>query len=228
VTIATPPSGVLANAASDRLADVRSKLVGSQLIRMGGAALTRLLDDEGLALLREEAVAGYANASVAYVDQPRDEDNRRGDPDRWLEWAPGGPALLAFYRAADTLELLRRLTGVEWAPSGTDGTYSYYVKAGHHLGLHRDIEVCDIAVITCLHDDAPEGIGLAGTLCLYPDRTRERLSSIRGSLERGASYTRLEPGQSLILLGGMVPHRLVAMAKEHRRIIAPLCYQVRP
>jgi hypothetical protein len=43
--------------------------------------------------------------------------------------------------------------------------------------------------------------------------------------DRGGVHTRLAPGHSLGLLGGVIPHRLLPMKPGHTRIVAPLCYQ---
>jgi hypothetical protein len=36
----------------------------------------------------------------------------------------------------------------------------------------------------------------------------------------------LKPGETLLLLGGVVPHRLMPLGPDHLRIIAPLCYRM--
>ena len=143
--------------------------------------------------------------------------------------AAGRRALVVYVTAGHptldrSLELLRGLTGIAWAPSGEGGTYSYYRRPGHHLGVHRDIDACDLAVITCVHESSRAN-DRAGALCLYPGRTRDALPGLRARPEDGALYVRLEPGQSLVLLGGIVPHRVVPVGERHARIVAPLCYR---
>ena len=205
-------------------ADVSERLASSELMRYGGAVLTRLVDAETVAALRLEAQACGEVAVTVRVLEPREEDTRRGDPDRWLDWAPGGPVLQALYLASHVLETLERLTGLRWMPSGQQGSYSYYRHPGQYLGLHRDVDACDLAIITCVDERLPSSPGSSGMLCLYPDRTRERLSDIRRSPNRGPVLLRLEPGSSLILLGGMIPHWLMPVAPGQVRIVAPLCY----
>jgi hypothetical protein len=206
-------------------AGVSERLASSELIRYGGAALARLADAETIAAMRLEALARGESAETARVLQPRDEDTRRGDPDRWLDWAPGGPALKAFYLSPHVLATLGQITGVTWMPSGRQGSYSYYRRPGQYLGLHRDVDVCDLAIITCVDERLPATAGSSGMLCLYPGRTRDRLSEIRRSPNRGPVVMRLEPGTSLILLGGMIPHWLMPVAAGQARIVAPLCYR---
>jgi hypothetical protein len=201
-------------------------LARSPLVRAGGALRVRLLSDRDRAGLFREAVACHPDAVEALV-LDHDGAERGGVPDRWLESASGGPRLDAFLHAAPTRTLLRRLTGLHWAPSGAQGTYSYYRRAGHHLGLHRDIDECDLAVITCVHDSRSDaGAGDGGVLVLYPGRAREPLAAIRTEPARGAVAVRLAPGDSLVLLGGAVPHRLLPLGPTHLRVVAPLFYRV--
>jgi hypothetical protein len=196
----------LAPSADPGLVDVQRRLAGSDLMRMGGAVVTSLADQAEAAALRDEALGLWDSAETVHVAEPRDEDRIRGDPDRWLDWATGGPALRRFYRKADVLDLLGRLTGIEWEPSGDQGMYSYYRRPGQYLGLHRDIDTCDLAIITCVHDVMPADPATSG---------------------RGGVILRLPVSRSLILLGGMIPHTLLPMAPGHVRIVAPLCYMAR-
>lgn len=190
-----------------------------------GAVLASLLDSDGLEALRQEALASHRAAEEVRTLEPDEEIWRGGSPDRWLESAPGGDALQAFYRSPRILDLLHRLTGLAWTQSGLAGTYSYYRRAGHHLGIHRDIDECDLAVITCVQDSAESRAENGGALCLYPERTGDTLAELRARPDHGAAYVRLEPGQSVVLLGGLVPHRLLPVGEGHVRIVAPLCYR---
>lgn len=204
--------------------DAWERLRASPLWRAGGVLRARLLDAAGLAALCTEADVQHARASEPRSATPAREDTRRGDPARWLETAPGGPALATFLAAPATIRLLRQLTGLPFVPSGPQGTYSYYRRAGHHLDVHRDIEVCDLAVITCLRD---EGAGAdAGTLEVYPDRWREPTSQVRRTASIGARPVAVAPGESVVLLGGVIPHRVPALEEGRIRIVTPLCYRV--
>lgn len=217
----------------ERLSRAEDAILRSPLAAHGGAAVIRLLDDAAVAALSNEALSHHAGAVVQEVCCPGDEFERRGDPDRWLESATGGPLLQDFYNSQKVGNAIAGLTGVRWKTAGGAGTFSYYRRAGHHLGLHRDLELCDLAVITCVYDDARAFGGRAepapreassGVLCLYPSRTGETLETIRAD-DRSAVHVRLAPGQSLVLLGGVIPHRLLPMKPGHTRIVAPLCYQ---
>ena len=205
---------------------VRERLVRSALADCGGGAVTPLLDEGGLAVLRTEALASQSRA-VATTVVRHDGAERGGSPDRALEWAPGGPALHALYHHTGVRDLLAALTDVEWAPSGTEGTYSYYCGPGHHLGLHRDVEECDLALVVCVVDERAEAGGDAGALCVYPTRAHEPLAQIRATPERGAAHLRAAPGEAVVLLGGLVPHRLPPAGGRHLRVVAPLCYRAR-
>ncbi len=190
-----------------------------------GAVLASLLDHDGLEALRRDALASHPSADEMHAPEPDEEVWRGGSPERWLESAPGGDALKAFYGSPSILDLLQRLTGLAWTQSGLIGTYSYYRRPGHHLGVHRDIDECDLAVITCVHDSSRSAAGLGGSLCLYPERTGDTLAELRARPDDGAEYVQLEPGQSVVLLGGLVPHRVLPVGEGHVRIVAPLCYR---
>ena len=189
-----------------------------------GVAVARLLDGALLERLRAEAFAVHVDAVETRVDLPHDAE--AGDPDRWLESATGGPELQAFYQSPRVLQLLYEQTGVVWQTSGSGGSFSYYRREGHHLGLHRDIDVCELAAITCVVDEAGGHRDDGGLLRLYPSRRHQTIPEIRRSPEAGLISVRLEPGQTLLLVGGLIPHRLMPLGRDHLRIIAPLCYRV--
>lgn len=204
-----------------RLAPVRARLARSPLVRNGGLLRTRILGAAQLASLVQDAWSSHAQAAESRQDVPSDE---RGDPDRWLESAPGGAALQDYAASEAVLDRLVRATGVPWEPAGP-GSWSYYRSEGHHLGLHRDLSVCDLAVITCVIDqDAPAA---GGTLRVWPTRARDPLDDVRRD-PRGSVDVRLRAGESVILLGGVVPHCVTPLAPGHLRVVAPLCYQALP
>lgn len=206
------------------LEPVRARLAAGLLASSGGFLVASLLDPASLALLYDEATEARAHAETFQTADHDGEDNRGGAPDRWLESALAGPQLAGLFASPAVARFLHDVTGVDWTPSGSNGTYSYYRRTGHYLGLHRDVEECDLAVIVCIADDHPGEPGIAGTLCVYPHRTHEPLSAIRASPERGAVHIRVRPGEAAILLGGVVPHRVVPVGPRHKRIVAPLCY----
>jgi hypothetical protein len=200
-------------------------IADSALVRGGGVLVASLLGAESLAALQAEATACRAHVEACRVEQDDGEQHRGGNPDRRLESAVAGPRLRAIYGSSVLADLLARVTAVRWRPSGGEGTYSYYCHEGHHLGIHRDVAECDLALILCVSDRCSRDPGLAGTLCLYPGRTAEPLSAIRAHPGLGALHLRLRPGEAAILLGGIVPHRVVAIGPGHTRVVAPLCFR---
>jgi hypothetical protein len=208
----------------ERAGPIGARLATGVLARRGGIVRIPLLGATSAAALEEEAERCRAHAEVVRVTHHDGEEHRGGNPDRWLESAAGGARLRSLYSSAVVSGLLARLTGVEWTPSGADGTYSYYCRPGHHLGIHRDVDECDLAVILCVGERWSDDPGLAGTLCVYPGRTEEPLSAIRAEPERGSVHARLRPGEAAIILGGIVPHRVLPVGGDHVRIVAPLCF----
>jgi hypothetical protein len=203
---------------------VWNRLRASPLCAAGGAVVTSVLDAPALARLQSESHEAHSRAQITFNE--RSNDLVKGDPDRWLESASGGAELGALYRNAALLDLLLRLTGLPWRRTGELGAFSYYRLPGHHLGLHRDIDTCELACITCVDDRGGNPATPSGVLRLYPSRTGATLDEIRATPDGGAVHVRLAPGQTLVLLGGLVPHRLLPMAAGHTRIVAPLCYRV--
>jgi hypothetical protein len=193
-------------------------------VRNGGILRTRLTQPADLEALIRDAAASHDTATEAKVETRTD---RRGDPDRWLESAPGGDALHRFATSDAVLDQLRRATGVPWQLAGA-GSWSYYRRHGHHLGLHRDLAVCDLAVITCVTNQGTSpSTGATGALRLWPSRIRDPLEDIRSD-PTGAVDLYLHTGDTLILLGGIIPHQLTPLGDNHIRIVAPLCYQATP
>ena len=172
--------------------------------------------------LRSEAAGGVRRASLSAVEDPDDTEVRGGNPARRFLQTSGGKAQDLFYQSAEVAKLLSALCGVPVVPSGLRGTYSYYVEPNHHLALHRDIETCDVAVITCIC--APSSCD-AGALCVYPSRCRDLLSDIRASQPQGLVRLPLRTGQSVILLGGIVPHLVQPLAVTQPRVVSVLCYR---
>src|SRR5690348_16144993 len=66
---------------------------------------------------------------------------RGGSPARRLFTHHGGPRQTAVYGDPALLNALSRKWGGTVVPTGTLGSYSYYVAPGDHLALHRDITV---------------------------------------------------------------------------------------
>ncbi len=210
------------------LSSAAETLAASPLMHVGGWSVARVLNDRARAALAAEARRCHATgATEARLEASPDEELVRGNPARWLESAPGGPVVDGLYRAPVLHAWLRRLTGLDWEPSGGLGSYSYYRREGHFLGVHRDIDACDLAVITCVDETGAPCCSGAGSLSLWPSRAHEPLVAIRAQPDLGRVSVRLQPGESIVLLGGLVPHALEPLAASHVRIVSPLCFRAR-
>jgi hypothetical protein len=171
-----------------------------------------------------EALALLPSATASEVCTNDFEEVRGGKPRRSFLNGQGGPLQHAFYSSPWLLDFLRSLTHTRLTRTGALGTYSYYVRPGDFLDIHRDIVDCDVAVISCL-SEGPMDNGDGGRLCLFPERLFEPLSSIRATPQKGAVKVRLEPGQTIVLYGGIVPHALQKVAPGQARIVSVLCYR---
>jgi len=194
-------------------------------MRQGGfTILDRLLHDDLFAGLRAEAIERYAEATESRAEASDDEPWRGGSPARRFLSASGGPVQDAFYHAQEIGEAIADLGGVAIRPAGARGSFSYYVRPGDHLAIHRDIVHCDLAVITCLYETHPAAS--TGKLVVYPGRSAETLQSIRATPNQGCMPLTLLPAQTAMLFGGIVPHQILPLAGEQMRIVSVLCFEV--
>lgn len=172
-----------------------------------------------------EALARLSCAAEQFAAEPDPEEVRGGQPQRKFLSIDGGNVQDAIYQSSATVDLLQQITYARFAPTGQRGTYTYYQRAGDHLALHRDVETCDLALITSLYSTNP-ACNSAGLFCAYPDRIEEPLSHIGRTLNEGAVFVDLQPGQTLALLGGLVPHRVTPVAPGQVKIVSVLCFQL--
>lgn len=175
-------------------------------------------------LLVDEAHGQFEHASrqdALCCDQGQP---RARTPRRAMGSAPGGPVQDAFYRDPDLAEYISNFVGVQVVPSGGQGSFSYYSRPGDFLDLHLDVFACDIALITVLHDDS-DPVQVGGSLAVYRERADESLESIRSSPDHGFTLTKPPAGCSVLLLGGVIPHRLLPMPAHGTRIVSPLCFR---
>lgn len=194
-------------------------------MRKGGfAVIEGFLDQQGYDLMLAEAIRLSHGAHVSDVSISDQEEVRGGAPARHFRSVPGGSVQEAFYHSPRMLDFLRELCNVALTPLGGRGTYSFYAQTGDYLAIHRDIESCDVAVITCLYN-APQRDAQGGALCLYPHRLSEPLSSVRSTPDDGAVIINLEPGQTIIMFGGIIPHTLLPVSAGQTRIVSVLCYR---
>lgn len=210
---------------STAIPGIPSAIFDSPLMRRGGFDIFSGIVDESIKnLLLAEAVKQQKVMTESFVSAPDIEEIRGGMPRRKFLSSAGGEFQHAFYQSEWLIEFLRNLTTPLLRPTGQYGTFSYYLRTGDFLEIHRDITACDVAVITCLENRFGED-KTGGKLCLYPSKTQALLSEIRASPEEGAYKVLLEEGQTLVMYGGIVPHALLPVNKSQKRIVSVLCYK---
>jgi hypothetical protein len=199
----------------------------------GGFAIYTGLPDTGtLRLLYEEARAAYATAKPQEWWGPdRDEDgpgdlaaDRHARPRRCYFLSLGGPVQAAMCQSAELSRFLSSECGMPIRPTARRGSYTYYTRTGDFLDLHRDIESCDVAMITVLHDNTSPS-SQSGALVVYSDRIAEPLSAIQARPDIGGQTIKLSAGQTIVMFGGIVPHRVLPVAEGQTRIVSVLCFR---
>ena len=121
-------------------------------------------------------------------------------------------------------EVLSRIAELPIGLSGV-GSYSYYHRTGDFLALHRDVVKCDLALLTCLQDDVSER-GRRGTLRIYPSFALDPLSAVRLTSNPTFADVTLAVGESVLLMGGMIPHEVTPMAPGQCRTMSVMCYRI--
>jgi hypothetical protein len=191
----------------------------------GGAAVFEGLPDPGACrALAVEAREQYPASVRQELEQGDGAEGRGGTPARALQTAGGGTVQDSLYAAPWLHDLLSRQCGTRIVPSGNRGSYSYYVRPGDFLGTHLDVDTCDVTLITVLHDDTAEH-DPAGGLAVYPQAFGGPISRVDAAPDRGMALIKARPGQSIVLLGGLVPHRVLALGSSGQRIISALCFR---
>lgn len=204
---------------------VPEAILRSPLVAYGGFGVYAGLPDAAVCgQLLSEALQAYPHATPQESWTADEEEVRGGTPPRRFLSSSAGAVQDAMYESPVMHGMLSEICGLRIVPSGNRGSYSYYARPGDFLEVHRDIETCDVALITALHDNSPpEDAG--GALMLYPGRIGEPLSAIRARPHDGYSLVKLAPGQSIVLFGGIVPHRVLPVAAGQVRIISVLCFK---
>jgi hypothetical protein len=202
----------------------REMIESAFLARGGCVVLQGLFGVDALNALRQEAVEVGRRADRALSDGSGAEDWRGGDPARAYWAAPGGRVqwtLLSDSRMASTLS---EVCGLRIQITGA-ASYSYYTETGDFLAVHRDVVRCDLALLTCLDEQAsPQGA--RGALRLYPAYVQQPLSSLRAEKNRSGVDVPLAVGESALLVGGIVPHEVTPMAAGQRRTMSVSCFRL--
>jgi hypothetical protein len=196
------------------------EILQSRLFIAGGyLVVSGLFREETLQGLSAEANAVRPKALRSYV---ADSDETEGCPARTYRSGAGGDLHWALHGCQQMAETLGRLCGVPVSAAGS-GTYCYYEQDGDFLGLHRDVLDCDIAVITSLTNSTADAS--TGELVVYPQFIRAPLSTARSAGRACGTFVPLDRGQTIILLGGLVPHEVAPMRVGQERIVAINCYR---
>ncbi|MBM4258598.1 MAG: hypothetical protein FJ147_22200 [Deltaproteobacteria bacterium] len=204
---------------------IPSHLHTSPLLQRGGfAVFAKLIDPSLLTRLLSESLRLVPHAVKSWVPVSDTEEVRGGDPARRFLSAAAGREQHRLYQAAWLRDVLSSVAGTPLQPSGGGGTYTYYAHRDDYLTIHRDVSSCDVAVITCLHD-GPEFSETGGLLSLYPTRVTEPLSQLRAQPEKGVVNVRLQPGHTIVLFGGLLPHAILPVSRRQVRIVSVLCYR---
>jgi hypothetical protein len=197
---------------------------GSPLMKKGGFDVFEGLPDrKTCARLLAEARHCLATAKPSDVSVSDNEEVRGGRPARRFLSAIGGAVQEGLYQDRGVIHFLETICNVPILPTGGRGTYTYYARSGDHLALHRDIETCDVALITCLLDRHNPGSS-GGVTRLYPQRQTEPLSRIRATPGFGSINVRVLAGQTMVMFGGVVPHAIVPLEAGEMRVVSVLCY----
>lgn len=195
----------------------------SALWRAGGfLALRGFPGEEALASIRTEAADALRNSERQEWPEPRPADWRGGQPQRFLGGITAGPCMNEMFARRETVAMLRGLLGANLRCAG-GGSLTVYERPGDRLGLHRDIEACDVTLVTCLWE---EGERREGVLRVYPEYSALPLSMVPASRANLGLTVDLHAGDSAVLLGGVVPHEVTPMAPGQRRVVSLVCYQL--
>jgi hypothetical protein len=200
------------------------EITASRIYSNGGILnISGLIADGAVDELETEALSarsvGRRNA-LAVSDAA---EGRGGNPDRAFTSAHAREMHWQLFSAPALVASLSRKCGLAATPTG-GGSYSYYEQAGDFLGLHRDIVTCDLTLITCLRETGA-GAG-RGALLVYSRHMTEPLARARAAGRAAATQAAIGRGETVALLGGVVPHEVTAMHPGQERIISVMCYRI--
>jgi hypothetical protein len=196
----------------------------SPLLAAGGFGIFRgLFESDTLAHLTEEALSGPSRFD-AFPSGQDFQNVRGGKPARHIISVEGRDRQSALFLSPELGAFVSERVNSPIRPCGERASYSIYSEEGAHLDIHRDVPGCDLALITCLHDNDPDADG--GALDFWLDDLETPLSAIRASPETGRTRLPLHPGDSLLLHGGVVPHRIPATRAGRLRVVSLMCFEI--
>lgn len=201
-----------------------TRLRRSVLLRAGGYGICRgLIDPDWIEAMRQEALRGVQrHDQLESGNDP--EAVRGGTPARSLISVEGGPVQDALIAHPALMAYVSDLVGLPVRPCGQRASYTIYAGPQAHLDIHRDIVGCDLALITCLQDDRPDAAG--GALDVWLDDLATPLPQLRAAPEHGRQRLALAPGETLLLHGGLVPHRVPPAGQDRLRVVSLACLEV--
>jgi hypothetical protein len=204
--------------------EIPQEIAELRLYGLGGfAVLPELFNKNDLAMLREEATSVRPTGKRSYADISDRTEERGGAPGRSFRSASGLQTQLRIFSSETVIDSLVDTLGGAVRLAGS-GSFTYYEEPGDYLELHRDIVTCDLAVITCLDETSTTSEG--GKLLAYPEFRGEPLADVRASGRAGATPINLRPGETVVMLGGIVPHEVTPMMPGQERIVSVMCYRV--
>jgi len=190
----------------------------------GFAIVPEILTGQEFTELQNEAIVIRSTGARCSAPPPEVVEERGGAPARAFRSAVGRECQWRLLSSATVLRSLAQVVGREVMLAG-GGSFIYYEEPGDFLALHRDIPGCDLAVITSLGEIAPAPGG--GELFVYPEFCGRPLAAVRAAGHRAAMPVSLRPGESVVMLGGLLPHEVTPLLPGQERIVSVMCYRVR-
>lgn len=198
------------------------RLRHSSLLCAGGYGVYRgLIDPDLVSGMLTEALTGASRTDQCVLEGDN-EDVRGGQPARQVLSVDGGHLQDELFSSSLLQMFVANEVGLTVHPCGGRASYSIYAGPGAHLDVHRDVPGCDLALVTCLYDSAPSAG--AGAVDLWLDDLTTPLSAIRANPDEKRSRLTLLPGDSLLIHGGLIPHRIPAPETDRLRVVSLMCF----
>jgi hypothetical protein len=188
----------------------------------GYAVIPEILTKQGFTELQSEAVAVRSTGARCFAAAPGAVEERGGCPGRAFRLAVGSDCQWRLLTSDAVLRSLARVVGRSLLPAG-GGSLIYYEEPGDFLELHRDIVGCELALITVLSEIAPSSG--SGELLVYPGFRSRLLGEARDAGRGAATPVLLRRGESVVMLGGILPHEVTPLLPGQERIVSVMCYR---
>jgi hypothetical protein len=134
--------------------------------------------------------------------------------------ARGGPVLCRTWASASLVRMLSSMVGAGLTP--TRCSYNYY-ESQDHIGLHVDIDECQLTVTFGLWD--------VGPVLMYPEFRAMRPADLlelavdTGGRPDGGTPLEMDIGTAIVMTGHTTPHRRPAFERDLAAVGA-LCYRI--